>query len=152
MKALVLQVVQLPPVLRGVREHFQHGGSTVVALLIVVGIGALTLTTFWLARWVRRQGEACSRVDDPARLFSELLDNLGLSNSQRRVLMGIAGELRLAHPTTMLLSPTLFDHYVDKWLIARRTQSDVGDNRRARTVSQVRSALFPTATPVVEPV
>ena len=153
MTAVLVQVHKLTPVQQAVREQFQEGGSTGVALLMIVGILALALIAYWLTRRVNRDQDERARVDDPSRLFRDLLDKLDLPLPQRRILDAVVKDLRLQHPAKILLSPTLFDRCVDQWGAARgRAEVEVGQGSPERLISQIRTALFPAVEPVFQSV
>lgn len=139
----LLQVHDLTPVQRAVRDQFQEGGSTGVALLIVVGIVGLVLVAYWLTRRLNLDSGERARPDDPGKLYRELLDKLDLPPAQRRILDTVAKDLRLRNPAKILLSPKLFDRCVDQWEETRgQADTRAAEGPPERLIHQIRTALF----------
>ncbi len=139
------QYEQLTPVQRAVRETLEEGGSA-TSVLAVLGItGGLILLVYLLTN---REARAASprRVNNPKALFRDLLPKLSLSAPQRKLLESMAKELDLPHPTTMLLSPVLFDAYKTKWCERRRSgtgRASAGKHDNTdRTLARIRTLLF----------
>jgi hypothetical protein len=109
-----------PPLERilGIRERFAGGGSTsafvVVLLLIAATFLLLAVIAVIARRWRRR------RVYSPRGLFLQSLRELALTVPQRELLRRIARELRLEHPTILLLSPTIFVEHANAWMSTTR--------------------------------
>ncbi|MCP4591571.1 MAG: hypothetical protein GY842_12595 [bacterium] len=99
--------------LQAVRDHFAHGGGWTGVLAV---LGVLALCVLALA-WVQRRREAAQHHEpnDPRKLFRTVLTDLGLSPRQRKTLHRVAADLKLEHPTIMLLSPHLFHEHVAAW-------------------------------------
>ncbi len=119
-----------------VREHFQEGGSptTVVSVLalIMVGFGFAYL----LSRRFPPKGQE-TIIDDPARLFRDVITELKLSVPNRRFLLTMARDLRLEHPSAVLLSPMLFDRCLSRWEKAKTRPKELTDAAR-----ETREELF----------
>ena len=118
---MIAQLVQLGSLnvrLQGLRDRFVLGGrwGEVIAVLLVLAACALLLAL------IHRRQRTADRPepDSPARLFRTLLKGLGLTARQRRVLRSMATDLRLEHPTVMLLSPQLFQQQAAAWAKTRR--------------------------------
>ena len=118
---MIAQLVQLGSLnirLQGLRDRFALGGrwGEVISVLLVLA-GCVLL----LALIHRRQRTAGRpEPDSPPRLFRTLLKGLGLTAQQRSILRGMATDLRLEHPTVMLLSPKLFQEQTAAWAKTRR--------------------------------
>ena len=125
---------------RAVREHFTEGGSLVEVMLLLVGLIAL-LVLLWSIRRRQEVKHAAATIDDPQRLFGDLLERLELSGAQRRFLLDLAADLQLEHPTTILLSRRAFERHVDHRRAQERRQ-DAGQTEAL--VSRLRARLFPT--------
>lgn len=138
---------------RAVRNQFQYGGSWTSVFLVLLSLAALVMLVGWLTRIQNRlqQGaENAPRNSDPQRLYAHLLCNLGLSVPQRQLLESVARDLRLPHPTTLLVSATLFDQCVEQW--TRRAGGAAVEADRAKTlqiVIRTRNRLFPEGTGMV---
>jgi hypothetical protein len=138
---------------RAVRNQFQYGGSWTSAFLVLLSLAALVLLVGWLSRIqerLQRKTEIAPQYSDPQRLYMHLLSNLGLSVPQRQLLESVARDLRLPHPTALLVSETLYDQCVEQW--TRRAGSAAAEADRAITrqiFTRTRSRLFPEGTGMV---
>jgi hypothetical protein len=114
MPPLLLTASGLTPLQLAVREHFQQGGSVAT---IVIGVIAAFLALVALYQLLKRRqaGVESVRIDDPQRLFKDLLHAIEMPLQQRRLLTRVARDLRLAHPSVLLLSAELFDRYLLQW-------------------------------------
>jgi hypothetical protein len=132
----------VPPMERllGIRDRIAEGGSAVhfllVLLLFAAGWGALYLYARIRAHVARRA------ANHPGRMFREVLSSLALSVPQRDILTRMAHELRLPHPTVLVLSPREFRTHANRWMsVARRANTST----RAQ-VDQLAATLFPEST------
>ena len=143
MKAgVLLQLNELTPLQKAVREHFQKGGSMLAMLLVLLGIAATLALAYWLTR---RQRSTIRKAppNDPRKLFRDLQEKLRLPVPQRNFLNGVALQLHLEHPSVLLLSPVLYDRYVDQWRANDRQRSGGGAPSKGSDVAaQTRAALF----------
>jgi len=99
--------------MEAIRNHFTAGGRWVeVAVVLLTLAGCL----FVLAV-IHRVRDAAGRrePDKPVRMFRVLLSDLGFTPRQRRILRAMAADLKLEHPTVMLLSPRLFAEQAIAW-------------------------------------
>jgi hypothetical protein len=108
--------------LHGIRDRFATGGSIadfVLAItLILVGLALLYGVMRWGAK--RRSGV----FYNPQKLFDKSLRTLGLRVDQRDLVRKIARDLRLEHPTVLLLSPQLLNLYANQWMSATKTATE----------------------------
>jgi len=142
--ALLAQSDRLTPLLDAVRDRFQRGGSIASVVFAVVGLVAV-LGAIYLFMCRRDKFGARGRLDDPQRLFRDLLHKLELPLEQRRLLEAVVRDLRVAHPTALLLSANLFDRYVDRWRSeGRRRPADEGPELQ-QLVDSARRSLFRAA-------
>jgi hypothetical protein len=142
--AILLQVDGLTGPQRAVRNHFQEGGSIGLVLLVMAAVAGVVLIAYWLTRRQQRSAQKHARINDPQRLFGDLLQGLALTASQRRLLATVVRELGLKHPSVILLSPTLFERHIDQWrALGRSTGSDVESHAGEDLVAQTRDVLFP---------
>ncbi len=141
---VLTQVDALPEVHRAMREQFQMGGSILETVLALLGLASLVALAYALTALQRRRAERLVTCDDPQQLFGDVLDKLELSPTERRTLRTVVRDLRLDHPAVILLSETLFDRQVSKWLERRNLSRDSGGSARdAETISAARTRLFP---------
>ena len=121
----------------GIRDRFATGGSTAdvmqVLVLLAVGLLLLYLVTVVLQHYRRRQ------INNPRKLFGEVLCQLPLSVAQRDLLRRIARELGLDHPAVLVLSPQVFRSYSNRWMSASRSANQVTRQR----LDELAQALFP---------
>ena len=100
------------------REHFSKSawdpeswkGIIVVAAAITVFVLILHFVLYCEKRTAKPR-----QVNNPTRLFSEVLKHLELNAAQRSLLTAMARDLKLDSATHMLLSPRLFDQARLKW-------------------------------------
>lgn len=105
---------QLPEFLKPIREQFERGGSVGSILGVLLVTALLVFLVYALTQWLHNRSPQSDR-NNPRKLFGSLTDKLGLDPSERSVLMRMAYELRLSHPTVLLLSPMLFDDSLARW-------------------------------------
>jgi len=124
----------------------QFGQSVALSTILMV-LG--TLTAVVLLLFVLHKLQAFMRrpkvKNSAERLFQNLVRKLRLSAGHRRVLVALVRDLRLAHPTAILLSEGRFDRAVDQWR-ARPTMVHGPSNRTQDTalLAEIRRILFPT--------
>lgn len=140
----LLQSSPWSPVERAVRERFQEGGSIVGVLLVALTIAGAVAITYWLTVRSERASRPSLAVSDPQGLFNDCLEGAPLARPQRQFLLSLANDLRLPHPSVMLISEATFDECVARW----RSAGDDGEkSRRAAgddaTATATRAALFP---------
>ncbi len=138
---------------RAVQSQFQKGGSWISALLVILAIAAFVILVSWLTRiqrkFQRKVGHGPQRSDSQ-RIFTHLVCNLGLNVPQRQLLESVARDLRLPHPTVLLISETLFDRMVDEW--SRRAVHESrksSDPNTIQLVARTKSRLFPEGVGMV---
>lgn len=142
---VVAQAGGLSPVQRGVRDHFQNGGSLVAVVLVMVVIALFVVAAYFISRSTERSASAVWR-DDPDALFNDLLHRLGLGVAQRKVLAQIARDRPLPNPTVMLLSQAVFDENVRRWQEGGGAPTNTDGRERAlEPINAAREALFPQA-------
>ncbi len=140
---LALQEPPLNPAQRAVWAYFQEGGSAVVAAGVLLVIVFAVAVSWWLNRRIEPP-ERREEVADPWKVFNGLQRAMELQTMQRNLLRSVAKELRLPNPSVLLLSPSLFDRYVDRWQALAALHAAAEDERAERemVVVQVRAALF----------
>ena len=142
MGGVLLQLGQLTPVQRAVRDQFSRGGSLMDIAIVIAGLGGIIALTYIFARRQQRNDRSVRRFD-PRQLFDALLRKLYVTADQRRWLEGVASGARLDHPAVLLLSEKLFDRYAAEWA-SRHSRTSGADGSSDTTAAQVRSLLFPT--------
>ena len=133
----------LTEIQRSVAEHFREGGSFLSVMFVLAGTAAMVVLAYGLTRRQQQRATQGSR-GDPRQLYQHLLDKLDLTAAGRRLLRAIASDLRLKHPTALLLSPTLFDRHVEQWRgRRRRIGRALAETGQPKVVADVRGILFP---------
>ena len=123
---------QVPYSVRAVRDWWRASdqyGWLLFAGLIVLGL----LLAYIVVRNYRsspRRG-ALPVTDNPDRLFDDLLAQLDLTTSERKLLRQIASGARLRHPSMCLLSPGLLD-WARKPYLAEKGPGIVNESNAAR--------------------
>jgi len=124
------------------REHFSKSawdpeswkGIIIVAAAITVFVLILHFVLYCEKRTAKPR-----QVNNPTRLFSEVLKHLELNAAQRSLLTAMARDLKLESATHMLLSPRLFDQARLKWTSMMQPNSAAhGDELQA-----IARELFP---------
>lgn len=142
MKAFfVAQVDELSEFQRAVRRQFESSGSFQDFLVLWGSILAFVIGCRVLWRFQQRitGGAAPS---NPKKLFATTLQRLGLGAAEKRLLHTIARAANLSHPTSLLLSPALFDRAVAAWR-ERGGTSFSGRRRQDPILATLRENLFP---------
>ena len=124
------------------REHFSKSawdpeswkGTIIVAAAIAIFVLILHFVLYY-EKWTAKPHQ----VNNPTRLFSDVLKQLQLNAAQRSLLMIMARDLKLESATHMLLSPKLFEQARQKW--TSMVQPDSG--ARADELQTIARELFP---------
>ena len=124
-----------------IHEHFQKGGDIQNFLLVLFGMAALFVILAIVHR-IQRGDRVVTTPNSPMRLFKNTIAELGLTVRQRDFLGRVATEIKLPHPSTMLLSPTLFDRELDRWWKIKGSMSDRAKTNANKMASSVRDTLF----------
>jgi hypothetical protein len=124
-----------------ISDHFQKGGSGTAVLLVILGIIAFVAIVYMITRRQERAQNPAMR-NDPHLLFSRLLDRLRIPAAQKEALTVMTRDLRIAQPTTILISDRLFDDASGRWIEQHPGASSA---RRREAILAARSALFQTA-------
>ncbi len=128
---------------RAVSEHFQRGGS-ITAILIILSCLVAVILVVALLTMRQRHADPNRVVNDPRRLYQDLLEKLGLAPSQQEFLQAIATDLDLSHPTVILLSSRLLDQRCGEWSRKGHGRAVGLDGSEADILlTGVRAHLFP---------
>ena len=100
------------------REHFSKSawdpeswkGIIIVAAALAIFVLILHFVLYY-EKWAAKPRQ----VNNPTRLFSDVLKQLQLNAAQRSLLTAMARDLKLESATHMLLSPKLFEQAGQKW-------------------------------------
>ncbi len=138
----LLLVGRLSEVQQAVREQFQEGGSIATVLIVLVILGTIFITVFYLSIRQRRALQTTTPAD-PRRLFFDLANGVGLSVLQRDLLESVTRDLRLEHPAVVLLCPGSFDRHLAQWQRQRKRQPTPAKPPPDDLVSGLRDTLFP---------
>jgi hypothetical protein len=107
------QIVPPRDRLLGIRDRFADGGTWGEMILTLLGLAAFVAFLF-VAFGIQRR--VCRKeIDNPRKLFRTLMTQLGLTVRQRDLLRRMAGDLRLAHPTILLLGPGPYWSHAERW-------------------------------------
>lgn len=110
-----------------VRDHLQRGGSPLAILLTVGAILALLMLLGGVHR-IQHRRVTRSPINDPKKLFHSVMGDLGLTAVQRDLLRQMASDLRLEHPSVMLLSPVLFVEHARRWSALKKQPGGTSDS------------------------
>lgn len=134
----VLAELELTPLQEAIRQHFREGGSPRMVLLTVLGILSVIPLVYVLSRLQNRKPRPAV-AHDPRLLYRDLLHALALQPSQREFMSRLAADLKLEHPTTLLLSRRIFTRAVRHW------QKGAGSPKAATAdlIQDVETLLFP---------
>jgi hypothetical protein len=131
------QIVSPPDRLLGIRDRFADGGAWANMVLALLGLAAfvgLLFVMFEVQRRIRRK-----EIDHPRKLFRTLMTQLGLTVRQRDLLRRMARELRLEHPTILMLGPGIYRSYAEQWTSQHARQPATVHAE----LDQLARALFP---------
>ena len=85
-----------------------------------------------IVHWVQQRKHRLKPiVDDPRRLFEDLLTQVQLADEDKQVLRQMASQARLRHPAVCLLSPGLLDWACRLW------QTEKGDSVEPETLRRI---------------
>ena len=126
-------------------EHFSKSawdpeswkGIIIVAAAITIFVLILHFVLYCEKRTAKPR-----QVNNPTRLFSDVLKQLELNAAQRSLLTAMARDLKLESATHMLLSPKLFEQARLKW--ASMVQPDSA--ARADELKTIARELFPRSS------
>ncbi|MEK6799095.1 MAG: hypothetical protein AABZ12_09040 [Planctomycetota bacterium] len=145
MPNLLAQAERMSDFQRAVRNQFQHGSSWTSVVVAIAAIGGIVVLAYFLTKaevWAKRKpGETSS----PRRLFTDVAGRLGVGNSECNWLLGLAKQRGLSHPTTLLLSASLFDEQVERWK-ANAADAAALAPLPADQLAKLRSTIFPHTT------
>ncbi|HUU85737.1 MAG TPA: hypothetical protein VM243_19755 [Phycisphaerae bacterium] len=99
--------------LEALRRQFSGGGNWSESFLTLLAFAALFALLLMIHRLQQRRQRR--DINDPWKLYRQLLKHLGLSAPQREVLRRIAADLRLQHPSVLLLGRTIFNRHATRW-------------------------------------
>ncbi len=128
---------------RTLRNQFGQAVSPGTLLLVFGSIVGIVLLLYGLSK-LQEALRRPAAPNDATRLYRLLLQRIGLPRAARRLLLQMAEELKLPHPSVLLLSETAYDRTAEQW---RKRRSSAGNfkERQAqdRSILQARQALFP---------
>lgn len=132
-----LILAQLPDRIEGIKNRFAQG-STFAEIFLAVAVVMAVLLILWtiLSGIQARQRRP---VSNPGSLFRTIMRQLPLTVQQRNFLARIARDLRLEHPTVLLLSPQVFRNHANRWMSLTRNANTPTQQR----IAQIASAMFP---------
>ncbi len=115
---------RLPQWLREIQENFGSDNS-IPRLLTTAGVLLAIPTLAAVAYTFLQKRRTAGQVSRPRRLFRRVLHRLPLARDQRAIARRMTRDLKLPHPTVLVLSAELFDHHAARWLrtlsLKRRT-------------------------------
>lgn len=132
--------------LRAIREGFtsksEAGSGVYTGLLIVVALGVVAIVVLALLHRFA-EGTGKSSGGTPNSLFREVLRELPLGFQDKALLRRMAGDMQLANPTTVLLTPGLFEQCLQEYAAAHPKVSE-RDLHRYEAISQQLFQFEPT--------
>ncbi len=132
----------MTPFLNSVRGHFQTGGSLGVVLVSIVGVTFVVGLVCWLVMVRQEKKTYGGRLNDPQKLYLDLMNALILSREQRLLLSKIAKDMRLSQPAVILLSPVKFDNTSLAWCSSHFGVSAGALGEKKLTIADIRNKLF----------
>ncbi len=112
-------------------------GMIIVAAAIAIFVLILHFVMYY-EKWAAKPRQ----VNNPTRLFSDVLKQLQLNAAQRSLLTTMARDLKLESATHMLLSPKLFEQAGQKWTSMVQPDSSA----RADELKTIARELFPQSS------
>jgi hypothetical protein len=105
--------------LESIQKRFTEGGSLAAALGVLALI-VLFLVVLALLQRMQTKRRPESVANDPRKLFNTILRRLDLTVVQRDQARRMVRELRLEHPTFVLLGPEIFRRHAEAWRVKCR--------------------------------
>lgn len=104
------QDVQVPYSVRAVRDSFGNLNENGLWVFALLGAVILVVIGWSVWRWWKSpKGQSTKQIDDPEKLFRELLKQLELCQSDKKLLVEMARGARLREPAFCMLSPGTLD-------------------------------------------
>ncbi len=128
---------------QSVRRWFQEGGAIGPVLAVFAVLAGALFLAHLLSGRQRRRDPGVLR-SDPAGLFADILKKMNLTAQQRKTLVDMARDLRIKHPTVVLLSPVLFERSWTGWKGDVAESAAPDGQARSDLYWQIRSVLFPS--------
>ena len=144
----------LPWSLRGVRDSLRAGDHTGMWFFQII-MALLAGLVVWLImgavlRLPRREQTGKS-INKPQRLFRDLLEQLDLDASEKRLLQRMAAGARLKHPAMAVLSPGLLEWARKLWLVEKGNRAvNARMNQRLDRIAGKLFDLGPSGTDDLE--
>ncbi len=108
--------------LHGIRDRFATGGSIADFILAITLILVALAALYGIMRWGMRRRQGA--FYNPRKMFEKTIRALSLRVDQRDLVRKIAKDLRLKHPTVLLLSPQLLNLYGNQWMSATNNATE----------------------------
>lgn len=125
--------------LHGIRDRFAAGGSIADFVLALTGLLVAFAILYGLMRWKMQRSKGV--IYSPRKMFDKSLRAVSIRVDQRDMLRRIARDLRLDHPTVLLLSPQLLTLYGNQWMSATKSVSET----QRQQLDDLSATLFPQA-------
>jgi len=133
----------MPLSIRGVQDSFMSGGHWIFWLCLLVPATVLLGSVWWWRRQNHRRKQR-QIINDPEKLFEELLRRVKLDENDKDLLREVTKAGRLRHPAMSLLSPELLDVSRRAWR-AEKNQKKTQD--KSRQIDAIAKSLFDYVTP-----
>ena len=109
-------LAQAPYGLSRISGAFPRGPAALYVALALLILLILAVVGMWWYNRKHRQSEAVKIVNDPDKLFTDLLAQIDLTEPDKQLLRRMTAAARLRHPATALLSPDLLEWTRQLWL------------------------------------
>jgi len=118
------------------QDQWDFSGEGLMSVVPFLGVMVLlVLVLFVVGAW--RKGKFRHMNSTPVRIFYEIVRGIGLTKSDKRLLIHVAHHEGLPAPLTLLLSPSTFDHYAQKYARSVTPQRRGTLNRRFNRIRRV---------------
>ncbi len=127
------------------QEHFSKSAwdpDSWKGIIIVAAAIAIFVLILHFVMYFEKWSTKPRQVNNPTRLFSDVLKQLELNAAQRSLLAAMARDLKLESATHILLSPKLFEQARLKW--SSMVQPDAAAN--ADELKTIARELFPQSS------
>jgi len=132
----------LSPIQQAVTDHFRVGGSWMAVLAVLGILVAVVFAIAVINHYQQQKHTLTPTASDPQKLFEGLTRDLALPPSQHALLSGIVRDLKLAHPTVLLLSCSFYDASMTRWVRSASLSPDALSTTQ-RSMMDLRTRLFP---------
>jgi len=132
--------------LRQVQHSWANDSVANEIFLYLLATAAVFFGLWLLSRWLKLcKKQVVQIVNDPDRLFENLLNTLELTETDKKLIREMAAGARLRHPSICLLSPALLEWTGHLWQNEKGPKT--ADAEKLTRLDEISIALYDHVTP-----